>query len=143
MQKKANVFVGGFITIVLGVVLLAYVLFPSVRLSTQTSPFNEVITKTGNASVIENITLTHYPIDSASLTITDLTEGSNYTILNADTGLIELNNTENATTYTANYGYYNAGYLESSMDRGLMAIVILAGIIGLVYVIFKMFGTTD
>ena len=144
MNKKANVFVTGFITLVLAIVLLAYVLFPSVRMSTQTSRNSETITKTaGNETISQNITLEHYPIDTSDFAISDLTEGVNYTILDANTGLIELNNTNNATTYTATYGYYEAGYLETATDRGLMAVVILAGIIGLVYIAFKIFGTTD
>lgn len=139
MRNKKGSLVMTFIIAVLAVVLIAYLLIPMVKQSTDTQIISENLIKSGNYTIGQNITLTYVPLDNSTLRIDGLSTGSNYTLLSEDTGIIYFTNTAN-DTYTAYYSYYHTSYMDASGERALFAVVILAGVIGLLYWIFRSTG---
>jgi len=137
-----------FIVAILSVVLIAYLLIPMVKQSTDTQVSSYEFTKSTNYSVAGTITLPNVPLDNSTLRIehsnasASLSTGRNYTLLSTDTGQVSLTNT-NVGTYTAYYSYYHTSYLDTAGQRSLMAVVIIAGIIGLMYWLFKSTGVIE
>jgi len=138
-SKKGNAYVIGLITVTIMVIFLANILFPQVRNTTQSQNYQESFTydpRNDTANVSFSLDKTNLDV----LTISGLTEDTNFTVdYDAGTVTILANTTANAT-YTASYTYFEANYLDNATERTLMAIVILAGIIGALYYIFTIFG---
>lgn len=126
--------------IVLGVVLVAYLLIPMIKNTTDSQIDQDTLIKV-NATAWENFTLEKTPMESASLTITGLVVTANYTI-DYTTALVTINNATANASYTATYYYYEPGYLENAGERSLMAIGIIACMIGLLMFLFNLFGVT-
>jgi predicted PurR-regulated permease PerM len=145
-NKKGAALIMLFIVAVLAVVLLSYALIPQVKNSVQTQPATYDFTKVGNSSVAQAITLDYFPVDSSTFTVNEsLVNASNYTV-NTTTGVVNFTNTANGTgskSYLIEYDYYTASYLSNAGERALMAVVILAGIIGLIYWLFRGFGLAN
>lgn len=141
MNKKGQI-VMALLVGVLAVILIAYLLIPMVKQSTDEQITSESLVKSGNYTIGQNITLSDIPLDNSTLRIEGLSTGSNYTLLSADTGVIYFTNAEN-NTYTAYYSYYHTSYLDGAGERSLFAVVIIAGIIGLLYYLFKATGIID
>lgn len=139
MNKKGEAaFVMTFMVAVLAVLLLVYLLVPQVKNTTNSAFATQQYT---HAGADFNLTLANYPILNSSLSIQNLTLNptGNYTLLDANRGVVRFNNSA-AATYTINYTYYPTNYLTSSTDRNLMTLVILAGLVGLIYWLLKVFG---
>lgn len=141
MDKKGMT---GMVMLVVGallaVILIANVLAPVVDQSRSSQATSESLSRT-LATGAETETLskaTSYTLETATLTIAGLTTPANYTV-DYSTGVVTWNVTANGT-YTASYNYYEASYLDNSRDRTLIGLVILASLLGLVYVIFRGFG---
>lgn len=137
MNKKGEVaFVLTFMVAVLAALLLLYLLFPQVKSTTRTALANEEYT---HAGADNNLTLDSYPVVSGSFSAENLTEGLNYSVLDYNTGRVRFNNTA-AATYTLAYTYKPTNYLDNTSERALMAMVGLAGMLGLAYWLLKVFG---
>lgn len=140
MNKKGNM-VAGFFLLVLAVILIAYTTLPMLKQTTTSQPYTETLVKTSENGTAETETLTKDDLETGSVTITGLTVNSNYTVnYTAATIRFTANTTNNS--YTAYYNYYAPGYLEDSGDRSLMAVGVLACIIGLLVVVFEITGVT-
>ena len=117
-----------FIVAILSVVLIAYLLIPMVKQSTDTQVSSYEFTKSTNYSVAGTITLPNVPLDNSTLRIehsnasASLSTGRNYTLLSTDTGQVSLTNT-NVGTYTAYYSYYNCDLLIQAELLGVAATV--------------------
>lgn len=142
MSKKGMVGLVSFIIgAVIAVILLANFLLPIVRSSTsETRAYEAVVHNTD--PVQQNVTLSKAGenLVSGSLTLGNLTLGANYTI-NYTTGVITFN-ASNALngTYFADYDYYAAGYVSNTSERTMLALVLLAAFIGVVFMVFNGFG---
>ena len=138
MGNKGQIgYVGLIISFTIGALLLANLFIP------QTSNFDTLSTTTDslvkvNASQNESFTLTQDEI--SLLTIAGLTLTTNYTIDNAETGIITLNDHTGNDTYIASYSYEPDGYVDDVSTRMLGGLLALAGIVGLLYFVFKGFG---
>lgn len=129
--------------IVLGVVLVAYLLIPMIKNTTDAQAYRDSLTKV-NASGVgtsENFTLTQTEMETGSLAITNLTLGPNYSI-DYTTAIVTLESNTTNWTYTASYNYYEPGYLQTAGERSLMAVGVVAVIVGLLVMLFQMFGVT-
>jgi len=144
MNKKANAMVMTFIVAVLAVMLLAYLLFPQVKQTVYGTSNTEELVVAYPIGTSQNLTLAHYPLMTGTLSVENLTlnPSGNYTILNEATGLVNFNNSANAT-YTATYYYQQTSFLSSSTERALMALVVIAGLVGLIVWLMKSFGLIE
>ncbi len=127
--------------VVLGVVLVSYLLIPMIKNTTDAQAYRETLTKV-NASGVgtsENFTLTRTEMETGSLAINNLTLGANYSI-NYSNAVVTLEINTTNWTYTASYNYYEPGYLETAGERSLMAVAVIVVIVGLLMMLFDMFG---
>lgn len=139
--KKGNfALVGIFITAVLAVVLLANLLIPTVKSTYYAYPYQESYSRTNN-SLNQTATLTQTNVASVTSvgnsTLT-LTSGSNYTVTSNTVKFLD--NKAPVSTYTIAYTAYSTSTNLTSTETVLMALVILAGVIGLAYWLFVAFG---
>lgn len=142
MNNKAQIaFVSVFVVAVLAILLLANLFIPQVKGSLNYVNHTEEYVK---GAGVTNLTLAYKPLVTGTFAAENLTENpaGNYTILNPGTGLINFNNTA-AATYTITYQYTPANYLTNTAERALWAVLIIAGIIGLVMYLFKAFNLTE
>jgi hypothetical protein len=144
-RKGAVGMVAATITVTLLAILVASLLIPQVQNTTKSQSYTENLVKV-NASANEEFTLDKasdgLTLETATLSVSGLALTTNYTV-NYDTGVVTINNVTAAGTYPATYKYYTSTYLDNSAERTLMAIVVLAGIIGLVVLVFRGFGLMD
>lgn len=136
MLNKKGQMVSGIIMAVLAVIIVAYLAIPQIQESGSFSS-SESITKV-NATANETFNLTHFPLLTVS--IAGLTEGTNFSIVNADAGRIMLFNNTLNTTYTASYTYEGSRYIDSATDRTLFFVLITIFLVGLLYKIAEVFG---
>lgn len=137
MNKKGQM-INNIIMLSIAVVLVAYLSIPQIQESTQTKASTQTLTY-DTAPINNNYTLTNTPIVSGSISLTGLTEGRNYTILDSANGIININATQNITS-TASYNYEGDRYIDSVSDRVLYGVLITIFIVGLIYAGAKMFG---
>ena len=129
--------------VVLGVILIAYLTIPMIKNTTQAQPYRDTLVKI-NASGVggpENTTLTKTDLVTNGLTISGLTLGANYSVDYTNAVVTLAVNTTNGT-YTAGYTYYEPGYLTTAGERSLMAVGVVACIVGLLVFLFNLFGVT-
>lgn len=149
-NKKGNVgmMVGTFITAVLAVILIANLLFPTVKSTTDIIPYTDTYNRTNNGAN-QTATLTHSPVDTIISVANStggfaLIENTNYTVDKAAGTVTFLDNKvpngTNGLVYTINYNYQPANYLTSTADRVVMGMVLIAALIGLIYWLFVQFG---
>lgn len=138
MNKKGQISIAGIIILVLSIILVANLLIPQVKNTTDLSDGRQTITY-NTAPIQKNYTLTNTPVTSGSVALTGLTQNINFSVLNYDTGLINVNATNNVTS-TATYTYAGTSYLTSTGDRAVMAVVTLGALIGVLYFVFTTFG---
>jgi hypothetical protein len=110
---------------------------PIVNSSTGTPTYTEDLTVGSGENQTD--TLTQNDLLSGSLSISGLTVTNNYTV-SYTTGVVTFVNGTTAGTYSAEYDYYTATYLDNASERTLMRVVILAFIVGLLFWLFMQFG---
>jgi hypothetical protein len=140
MKKNGQLaFVGIFITAVLAIILLANLLIPTVKGSTDLQTYSDSYARTNN-SLNQTKTLTYV----TGVSITSITNGSltltsnNYTLAS---GVVTfLQNQVPVSTYTIAYSYQPTNYLTNATERIVMGLVVLAGLIGVIYWLFTAFG---
>ncbi|MCP4648876.1 MAG: hypothetical protein GY853_02175 [PVC group bacterium] len=136
--KKGMVgYVGAIITFTIAALLLANLLIP------QTTNFDTLSTTSENVvkvADLSNETFTLTEDEVSLLTIAGLTLTTNYTVDNADTGVITLNDDTGNGTYAVSYSYEPEGYSDDAGTRALGGLIALAGIVGLLYFVFRGFG---
>lgn len=138
MNNKGQAYAAAFISATLGVLLLTSVFIPIVKTSTDAVTGSDTLVYTFNDTVNASFTLSQD--DLTSITISGLTLSTNYTqSLSAGTVTI-LANTTATDNYTAAWVYHPSTYLEDSSHRALAAVLVIAGIIGILYAMFVMFG---
>lgn len=137
-NKKGVVgYVAIIITFTIGALLLANLFIP------QTTPFDTLTTTSENivyatSPNAASFTLTNDEISSVSLN-GSLVSGTNFSITDADNGIIQVVNASNGT-YAVSYSYEPDGYSDDSSTRAIGGILALAGIVGLLYFVFRGFG---
>jgi predicted PurR-regulated permease PerM len=139
LKKAQLALVGIFITAVLAVVLLAYLLIPVVKGTTDLVSSSDSYARTNN-SLNESKTLTHtYGVTVSSVANSTLTlPVSNYTVSG---GVVTfLQDRAPVATYTISYTYQNGGYLDDMTNRVLMGLVIIASLLGLIYWLLTALG---
>jgi len=139
MKNKGQAvgYVAMFVTFTIGALLLANLFIPQTQPLSTLSTTSESLIKV-NASANETFTLTHDEISSFS--IAGLTLTTNYSISDAETGVIILNDDTLNDTYLASYSYEPDGYSDDAGTRAIAALLGLAAIVGLLYFVFRSFG---
>jgi hypothetical protein len=141
MNKKGSLALS-IIVLTIAVVLLSALFIPQVTNVIRSNPYSDTYLKT-IADANETTTLTYTNIDYIT-SVTNgtivLTEGNNYTITSGVITFLGGQKTSDALSYTVAYNYFNRSYSLSAGEIALFSVVILGGIIGLIYALFKMFG---
>lgn len=141
MHKKGEGYVSLIITATILVILVTLVLVPQVKNTTSAQRYSENLVH-DDAANDANFTLsvTDNLVDDSLVIGGDMTEGTNYTV-DYDTGIVHFNASYVVNgTYGVVYNYYSSNYLESTQDRLLMGVVVLAVIIGILWFLFMAFG---
>lgn len=143
-RGQVTALVSIFITAVLAVILIANLLFPTVKGVTNTVLTSEVVNR-NQPTIVQNFTLTKVPVDTL-VSITNstgglaLVENTNFTLEKSSGFLNFLVNKSANANYTVAYYYQPTNYLTDATNRVLMGMVLLAGLIGLIYWLFVNFG---
>lgn len=130
------------IILTIAVVLLSALFIPSVTNVIRSNSYSDTYLKTV-ADANETTILTYTNVDyitSVTNGTTVLTAGNNYTITSGTITFLGGAKTSDALSYTIAYNYFNRSYSLSAGEIALFSVVILGGIIGLIYALFRAFG---
>ena len=138
MDKKAEFSIPAILMISIGAILVAYLFIPQVQQSTNTFDGSDSLVKAVyNAN--ETFSLSNTPLVASSLSISGLTLTTNYTV-DYNAGTVRINDVTKNKTYTAVYEYVSSRYIDSASDRVLYGVLITLAIVGLLYMIARLFG---
>jgi len=136
-NKGVMGYVAIIITFTIGALLLANLFIP------QTTSFDTLSTTTDTlviSAAPENKSFTLSQDEISLLTIAGLTLTSNYTIDDTEAGTVTIKDTVVNGSYIASYSYEPDGYSDDTSTRAIGGILALAGIVGLLYFVFRGFG---
>lgn len=139
-NKKAQEGMIGFIIVAtISVLLLANFLVPQVKTTTELDNGADALVYIDDNLTNQTFTLTNNNL--MTLSIPGIILSTNYTQDLLEGSVIFLNNTNIPDgTYNATYTYKSSSYVDNPGQRALMGVIILAGIIGLIYFMFRGFG---